>query len=64
MSRNLCARRKSICSSKEVDTHLFILPDAVTNGFNELCINVVVYFASLNGMPNVPVTGALKRSIF
>ncbi len=64
MSRNLCARCKSICSFEEVDTHLFILPDAVTNSFDELCINVIVYFASPNGMLNVPVTGALKHSIF
>ncbi len=64
MSRNLCAQCKSICSSEEVDTNLFILPYAVTNSFDELHINVVVYFAGPIGMPNVPVANTLKHSIF
>ena len=67
MSQHLCVQSKfkiSMCSSKEVDTHLFILPDALTNGFDELRVNIVVYFSGPIGMPNVPVTSALECSVF
>jgi len=53
-----------MCSSEQVDTHLFVLPDAVTNGFDKLHVYIIIYFASPNGMPNVPVTDAFKRSLF
>jgi len=67
MSQHLCVQSKfkiSMCSSKEVDTHLFILPDVVINSFDELHVYIIIYFAGLNGMPNVPVTNAFKCSLF